>query len=84
MSVMSFSVPKGYIAGLSREVPYPKIAHLYHGNFADPGLPMCKRGWNRDKGTSYSIWRGQMGENGICSVCWRRAQKNLKGVKVND
>lgn len=74
-------VPDGYIAGLGRDYPHPKIAHLYEGTFENPGDPMCARGWNRDEGQSYSIWRNNIGERGVCQVCLRRAQKGLKGVQ---
>lgn len=74
-------VPDGYIAGLGRDYPHPKIAHLYEGTFENPGDPMCVRGWNRDEGQSYSIWRNNIGERGVCQVCLRRAQKGLKGVQ---
>jgi hypothetical protein len=77
-------VPEGYIAGLGRDVPHPRIAHLYQGTFADPGNPMCARGWNRDEGTSYSIWRGNIGDGGICKICMRRAQKGLDGVEARE
>lgn len=75
-------VPMGYILGLGRDVPYPKLAHLYKGTYDDPGLPMCKRGWNRDGGTSYSIWRGNVGEHGVCRICWRRAIAGKGGVEA--
>lgn len=84
MGIITFDLPPGYIAGLGREYPRPKLAHLYKGTFADPGLPMCKRGWNRDGGTSYSIWRGNMGEDGYCKVCLRRARAGLDGVESSD
>lgn len=71
-------IPKGHISGLGRDYPYPKLAHLYKGTFANPGLPMCRRGWNR--GDSYSIWRNNEGENGICKICMRRALKGLDGI----
>lgn len=74
------SVPDGYIAGLGREFPHPRIAHLYQGTFADPGKPMCKKGWNRDDGATYSIWRGNQGDDGVCAVCLRRARKGLPPV----
>ena len=74
-------VPDGYITGLGRDYPHPKLAHLYKGTFEDPGNPMCRRGWNRDGGESYSIWRGNAGQNGICKICLRRAQKGLDGVE---
>jgi hypothetical protein len=70
-----------YITGLGRDYPHPKLAHLYEGPFSDPGLPMCARGWNRDDGTSYSIWRNNVGVNGICKICQRRADKGLAGVQ---
>lgn len=75
-------LPGGYIAGLGRDIPYPRLAHLYKGTFADPGLPMCRRGWNRDGGESYSIWRGNLGDGGICRICLRRAKAGLDGVEA--
>ena len=77
-------LPKGYIAGLGRDYPHPRLAHLYKGDIDDPGLPMCKRGWNRDNGTSYSIWRNNYGRDGICTVCVKRAFKGLDGVKPKE
>lgn len=74
----------GYIAGLGRDYPHPKIAHLYKGDFNDPGLPMCRYGWNRDGGTSYSIWRNNSGANGVCKICLRRARQGLDGVPPNE
>ena len=73
-------IPEGYISGLGRDVPHPKLAHLYEGTFGDPLWPMCARGWNRDGGTTYSIWRNNEGGQGICKVCMRRAMKGLHGV----
>lgn len=78
-----FEVPAGYIAGLVRDplARDTRRAHLYKGNYADPGLPMCRLGWNR--GTSYSIWRGQLG-TGICAVCRRRAREGREPVTVKE
>lgn len=73
-------VPEGYITGLGRDYPHPKLAHLYKGDFADPGLPMCRRGWNRGE-DGYSIWRGNIGKKGICKVCMKRAQAGKDGVE---
>jgi len=84
MSILTSDIPDGYIPGLGRDVPHPKIAHLYKGDFSDPGLPMCKRGFNRDNGYSYSIWRNNVGVNGICSICLRRARKGLDGLPFPD
>jgi hypothetical protein len=73
-------IPKGYISGLARNHPKPKLAHLYEGTVSEPGKPMCMRGWNRDNGTGYSILRNNIGEKGICLICLKRARKGLKGV----
>jgi hypothetical protein len=82
MGILTSNIPEGYILGLGRDFPHPKTAHLYKGDFADPGLPMCRNGWNRDDGQSYSIWRGNMGESGVCKVCLRRARAGLDGVEA--
>lgn len=74
-------VPDGYVVGLVRDAhsEETRVSHLYEGDYADPGWPMCARGWNRGYGTDYSIWRGQMGL-GICKVCHRRASQGLPPV----
>lgn len=72
-------VPKGYITGLGRDIPHPRIAHLYQGTFGDLGLGMCRYAYNR-KEDGYSIWRGNEGIYGICKLCMNRAQKGLDGV----
>ena len=77
---MFAGIPDGYILGLGRDNPHPKLAHLYEGDFGYPMNPMCRFGWNRDDGEAYSIWRDNLGENGVCAVCLRRAQKGLPGV----
>ena len=78
------NIPAGYIPGQGRDADgylrRTRKTHLYKGDFADPGLPMCKRGWNRDGGESYSIWRNNIGEAGICAVCLKRAKLGLNGV----
>jgi hypothetical protein len=73
-------IPEGYITGRDRtDDGDRKVTHLYHGDFGDPGLPMCKRGWNGDLG-GYSIWRNNIGPKGVCKVCLRRAQAGKEGV----
>jgi len=75
------SVPDGYVTGLPRDGNADqKVAHLYKGDFSNPGKPMCAKGWNRDDGTAYSIFRNNVGDKGICKVCMRRALKGLDGV----
>lgn len=68
----------GYITGLGRDFPHPKKSHLYRGTFSEIGSPMCKKGWNRDGGESYSIWRNNVGEDGICFTCIKNARKEIK------
>lgn len=77
---MHADIPEGYISGLGRDTTPPRVAHLYRGDFAEPGLPLCWRGWNRDGGESYSIWRGNVGVDGVCGHCLRRAAQGLDGV----
>ena len=83
-----YTNPEGreYITGMNRTYHNEADAcatHLYDGDFSDPGLPLCKWGWNRDEGQSYSIWRGNVSKRGICKICKRRADKGLDGVKGN-
>ena len=76
---VQFAIPEGYLPGMFRgDNGDDKVTHLYKGNFADPGLPMCKRGWQY--GDSYSIFRNNISKRGICKVCLRRALKGLDGV----
>lgn len=73
-------LPSGYIMGLGRDVPHPKRAHLYKGDFSDPGLGMCRYAYNR-KEYGYSIWRGNDGELGVCKICYKRAMQGLDGIE---
>lgn len=68
-----------YITGLDRNDQH-LVAHLYVGEFDDPGDPMCARGWNRSDGSSYSIFRNNVGNAGICQVCQRRAEEKRDPV----
>jgi len=79
---MNEDLPAGYISGLDRKYPYVRVAHLYKGTFDDPGLPMCRYGWNR--GGEYSIWRGHAGRQGICKICLHRARRGLNGVPLHE
>lgn len=80
MGILTNDIPDGYITGLDRNEDYA-VAHLYKGDFADPGLPMCIRGWNRSDGDSYSIFRSVVGPRGICKVCLRRAREGKPPVE---
>lgn len=71
----------GYIPGLGRDFPYPKKSHLYRGTYQDVKEPLCKKGWNRENGQSYSIWRNNIGEDGICCLCIKKARKELEEGK---
>ena len=72
-------MPDGYILGHDRNEPNV-VTHIYKGDFGDPGLPMCVRGWNRSGGEGYSIFRGNTGEVGICRICMRRTLAGKEGV----
>jgi hypothetical protein len=84
MGILTNDIPDGYITGISRrrshrspftrEIMYP-VAHLYKGTFSNVGQPMCKRGYEVEG--DISIWRGNVGPKGICSVCLRRARAGL-------
>ena len=71
--------PRGFTPGLDRNDRHV-VAHLYEGPYTDLGNPMCVRGWNRDDGEGYSIFRNNVGEAGICKVCERRARENKPSV----
>ena len=80
MYINNIKIPNGYITGQERSTDKGQVTHLYKGTFANVGLPMCKRGWNRDGGTSYSIWRNNIGKGGLCKTCLKRALKGLEGI----
>lgn len=44
-------------------------------------LPMCRYGWNRSDGESFSIFRGHSGARGLCRFCQRRRDAGLPGVQ---
>jgi hypothetical protein len=83
MGILTSDIPEGYIAGLSRrrvrrdhngDVQYT-VSHLYKGTFDEIGQPMCKSGYEAEG--DISIWRGNIGPKGLCSVCLRRARAGL-------
>lgn len=72
---------KEYVIGMSRKGNGDKVvSHLYKGDFEDPGLPMCRMGWN--DGDSYSIFRNNTSAKGICKVCMKRAEAGLEGISI--
>ena len=68
-----------YITGRDRNED-DAVAHLYRGNFENPGNPMCVRGWNRLDGHGWSIFRN-LPDVRICKVCLRRAREKREPVK---
>jgi len=68
----------GYIIGLERTPGAENrfMSHIYEGSFDDPGDPLCPKGWNRDNGKGYSIWRNNLGR-GICRNCMKKLTKSL-------
>ena len=69
----------GYILGLERGYEAEKrfVSHIYKGQYDNLEKPMCKRGWNRDEGTAFSIWRNNIGR-GICKNCLKNTLKEIK------
>lgn len=65
------------------------VTHLYKGDMANPGFPMCSRGWQRkwyDKDGNledyeYSIFRNNVSNAGLCQVCLRRAYAGLPPIE---
>ncbi len=69
-----------YIVGQCRNSD-DVIAHYYEQDDRGNLTPMCARGWNRDGGFGFSIFRGCTGNKGVCNVCTRRVIQGLHGVK---
>lgn len=44
-------------------------------------IPMCRFGWNRSDGASFSIFRGHSGRRGLCKTCFKRAEAGLPPVE---
>lgn len=70
-----------YVTGLDRNDQH-LVAHLYRGTFNNCGSPMCARGWNRSDGESYSIFRNNVGDAGICKICLRRAEQKKDPIET--
>ena len=73
----------GFIIGLDRSPKAAQrfVSHVYRGTFDDPGNPMCSRGWNRDGGNGYSIWRNNLGRD-ICKSCLKAVEKEQQNAEV--
>jgi hypothetical protein len=74
----TYDIPDGYITGLSRRRTNAQVAHLYKGTFGDPGLPMCKDGF--EEAGDISIFRGNSGPRGVCARCLKRARAGLNPI----
>lgn len=79
-----------YITGVFRgDNGENMVTHLYKGDMANPGFPMCSRGWQRkwyDKDGKvedweYSIFRNNVSNVGICVVCYKRALAKLNPIE---
>lgn len=70
-----------YITGVDRSKGYKvRLAHIYEGTFNDPRAPLCRYGWS-GKAYGYSIFRNNLGTQGVCRLCQKRADKGLGGVR---
>lgn len=69
-----------YVIGMDRSPEGESgRSHLYLET-EDGYEPMCGYAWNRSGGESFSIWRGHVGNKGICKTCQKRADQKLNGV----
>lgn len=70
-----------YVEGMCRNDTNNVVSHIYCGpSFGDLNGPLCARGWNRDDGNGFSIFRGNTSGAGTCRVCYRRKAKNMGPV----
>jgi len=81
---------KEYVTGVFRgDNGQDMVTHLYEGDFQNPGLPMCSRGWQRKwydgngkiEDWEYSIFRNNVSNAGLCAICLKRADAGLTGIK---
>jgi len=70
---------EGFTLGLKRthNAHNRLVSHIYKGSFNKLEKPMCKRGWNRNNGKEFSIWRNNLGK-GICKICIKNTLEELK------
>ena len=72
----------GYVTGMGRNPGEEKqCSHLYAEYDDGTYLPMCRKGWNRSDGGRFSIFRGNIGQKGVCKVCQRNADAGKQGVE---
>jgi hypothetical protein len=57
-----------YRFGQDRNEP-GSLSHTYAETTDGDLWPMCKFGWNRSDGSSFSIFRGPPGTEGDCALC---------------
>lgn len=71
-----------YITGLGRaNNDYGLLDETHVYEIVDGSYrPLCKRGFNRDFGYGFSIFRGNVGELGVCEVCARREASGKPGL----
>lgn len=58
-----------------------QVSHMYAEYDNGDYLPMCRKGWNRSDGESFSILRGHVGAKGICKTCQRNKDAGKPGVE---
>ncbi len=72
-----------YIEGMGRnDGEERQVSHLYAILSDKSYLPMCRKGWNRSNGSSFSIFRGHTGAKGICKTCQKRKDAELPPVEA--
>lgn len=80
LSLKGHSIGCRFVSGVDRlKGERALLAHLYD---AEKDMePLCRHGWNRDDGTSFSILRGWKGSKGICKACTRKMEMTLQREK---
>ncbi len=76
-----------YVEGMDRNDQNKVVSHIYAYSTVDPASiegPLCSRGWNREDGHGFSIFRGQRSDRGTCKVCRKRMAEGCGPVPARD
>lgn len=74
--------PWKYIEGMDRNDQHKIVSHIYayKKDIHKIEGPLCARGWNRNNGEGFSIFRGNASDAGTCKICLKRMQAHLAPV----
>lgn len=71
-----------YVEAIGRNEGEDLTSHLYIEIGSNNYLPMCRKGWNRSNGASFSILRGHKGKKGLCKTCEKNRDAGRSGVEA--